>query len=199
MLPKLFELAEVKVKELPGPRNNVVEEKAMNEERHLFCKFISGLTQVELFAVEPMFYRRVISESERDMLRKELSIRWFEVGSYWYPLIECNREDIVAFTGDFFYEDQDIEKLRDILKRHGIHRIWQLREFDSSPEYEIDTNAFYPSYTIDGEGYWCSNNMDWVVYASHENSITIAGSWLVDEVKSTWKDWNQQIWAEVVY
>ncbi len=81
MLPKLFELAEVKVKELPGPRNNVVEEKAMNEESHLFCKFISGLAEVELSAVEPMFYRRVISESERDMLRKELSIRWFEVGS----------------------------------------------------------------------------------------------------------------------
>lgn len=199
MLPKLFEIAEVMAKELPESRNNVVEEKAMNEERRLFCKFICDLTEAEVSVVEPMFYRRVISESESEMLRKELSIRWCEVGSYWYPLTECDREDIIAFTDDFFDEDQDIEKLREILKRRGIYRIWQLREFDSSPEYEIDTYAFYPSYTLDGEGYWCSNDMDWVIYASHENSITIAGSWLIDEVKSAWKDWKQQVWVEFTY
>ncbi|EMS71294.1 hypothetical protein [Ruminiclostridium cellobioparum] len=199
MLPKLFELAEVKSKEFPEPRNNEVQEKAMNKEKYLFCKFISDLTEADLSVVEPMFYRRVISETESDMLRKELSIKWCEVGSYWYPLIECNREDIVAFTDDFFDEDQDIERLREILKRHGIYKIYQLREFDSSPEYELDTDAFYPFYTIDGEGYWCSNEMDWVIYASHENSITIAGTWLVDEVKLAWKDWKQRIWSKITY
>ncbi len=196
---KLFELAEVKAKEFPKPRNNEIKEIAMNEERQLFIKFINDITEAELYDIEPMFYRRVISRSESDFLRKKLSDRWCVAGSYWYPLVECNREDVVALKDDFFYKDQDIGTLRDILKKRGINRIWELREFDTYPGYEIDTDAFYPCYTIEGEGYWFSNDMDWVIYASHENSITIAGTWLIDEVMLAWEDWKQRIWLEFTY
>lgn len=92
---KLFELAEVKAKEFPEPRNNEIKEIAMNEERQLFIKFINDITEAELYDIEPMFYRRVISNSESDILRKKLRDRWCIVGSYWYPLVECNRKDVI--------------------------------------------------------------------------------------------------------
>jgi hypothetical protein len=41
-------------------------------------------------------------------------------------------------------------------------------------DYEMDLELFEPYYNGD-EGCWTSENIDWLVYASHERSLTVAG------------------------
>ncbi len=37
--------------------------------------------------------------------------------------------------------------------------------------------------------------MDWLMYASHEGSLTIAGDWLIEEVRAAWPEWEQHLYA----
>ncbi len=45
------------------------------------------------------------------------------------------------------------------------------------------------------EGYWTSEGMDWLLYASHEGSITVAGDWLLEAVKSIWPAWRKHLYT----
>ena len=55
----------------------------------------------------------------------------------------------------------------------------------ATPEYELELSVFEPYHNGAG-GYWCSEPMDWVIYASHEESITIGGEWLIEAIKRAW-------------
>ena len=46
-------------------------------------------------------------------------------------------------------------------------------------------------YGGSGEQYSTSEPSDWLVYASHESSITIAGDWLTAIFKEKWPEWMQ--------
>ncbi len=77
------------------------------------------------------------------------------------------------------------------LQEHGVERFWELREY--GPCHECDVHLFEPLYT-GAEGYWSSVGLDWIVYASHESSITIGG-WLADRVKKGWPQWKSHTWG----
>jgi hypothetical protein len=44
---------------------------------------------------------------------------------------------------------------------------------------------------------WCSEQMDWVLCASHESSIAVGGKRLVETIKHLWPDWN--FWTSSPY
>jgi len=67
---------------------------------------------------------------------------------------------------------------------------------ESSAEYEQEISAFRPTYGFNGEGFWCCKQMDWVIYASHENSITFGGEWLINKVKGAWSNWESYLWLD---
>ena len=69
--------------------------------------------------------------------------------------------------------------------------MWELREYGA--EYECDVALFEPIYN-GAEGYWSSPSLDWIVYASHESSITIGG-WLAEDVKERWHTWRDHPWG----
>ncbi|MEL7128458.1 MAG: hypothetical protein AAGK23_02835 [Pseudomonadota bacterium] len=63
-------------------------------------------------------------------------------------------------------------KINSFLSDLQIPRILELREFDES--FEIDTEAVDFSYN-GAEGYWFDKSMDWIVYCSHEQTVTMGG------------------------
>ena len=71
--------------------------------------------------------------------------------------------------------------IREVLSAHGIQRLIELREFDESFERDLaDTEL---SYDL-SEGFWTSGSMQWMIYASHEASITFGGQWLIDAMRN---------------
>jgi hypothetical protein len=86
--------------------------------------------------------------------------------------------NILAFHTDYFQSINGQGILREALERHAISTVFLLREF-GDPEYEIELGIFEPGYRDGGEQYSTSQQTDWIVYASHESSITVGGEWLI--------------------
>jgi len=168
-----------------------IDERAMTEEREAFCAYMVGLTPPDLNAIERLPYRRVLSAVESQSIWSRLRARWQIPRGYWYPLAECKLPDILAFKTRAFDEAVAYERLRDILAARGIERVWELREY--GPEYEEDFALFEPYYN-GAEGYWSSGDLSWIIYASHESSVTVGG-WLLPEVKAMWPSWQTQVWT----
>jgi hypothetical protein len=168
-----------------------IEQRAIAEERAAFRDYIRGLSPGDVIAVEPLPFRRVLTGDQSEAIWSRLRERWQIGGDYWYPLTDCALPCVVAFDSHAFGEAVPLDRLRSILARRGEERIWELREY--GPEYEQDLSLLEPWYN-GAEGYWSSGSLDWILYASHENSVT-AGGWLLEEITALWTTWQAHSWT----
>ena len=169
-----------------------VKSKAMAEEREVVANFIGNLSEEDLVSVEPLPYCRVLGTEEGAILRKNLLLRWGIDKDYWFPLSDEPRPARVeAFQDKYFEKEVGEKRIRAILEKHGVGKIWEILEGDV--DYEIDVTYLRPQYT-GVEGIWFDDDLDWIIYASHERSITIGG-WLLDEVKAIWPNWEERVWT----
>jgi len=168
------------------------EIKAMNQERNNIIDYVCGLQESELKTIDRFFYRRVLTKQESDNIRGSLEKIWGAGRSrYWYPLDDSPPDDVVAFLSWRFQKEVNLKKIADFLSKQSDDRYLELRE--DHIDYEIDFSDFYPYY--EGiEKYSCSKEMNWVIYSSHEESVTIAGKGLISLIKSIWPNWMNQIW-----
>lgn len=173
------------------PPNSDIEQKAKSEERSKLCNFINDLTEEDLSAVKPLFYRRVLSDKEGKIIRDKLKFVWKIPDHYWYPLSLQKEENVEAFQDTYFEKEVGAEKVQEILRSRAVETIWEIRE--DGIDYELGLSIFEPYYN-GAEGFWCDSKFDWVIYASHESSITVAG-WLLSEVKNVWTNWENRIWT----
>ena len=171
-----------------------LEKKAIDEERVLLQGFIEWQSEDTLPDVEPLFYRRVISEIEAKAVRQKLYEHWNVKDGYWFLLTEERPEQVEAFQDRHFETEVGSEKLVDMLASGGVTRVWVLRE--GGPSYELDASEIESYYYYSGgvESFWCDNNFDWIIYASHEGSITIGG-WLLADVEAAWANWRERVWT----
>ena len=118
-----------------------------------------------------------------------LCVLWDVDQNYWFPLRhnDPDREDIVAFYTPSFEEYVGDSGVRRIIEKKGITRVIELRE-GGTGEYLTtrDLEIYYSGL----EGYWTSEGFDWLIYSSHEQSTTIGGRWLLNEIKAIWPNWN---------
>ena len=59
---------------------------------------------------------------------------------------------------------------------------------------ELDLELFEPVYT-GAEGSWTDSSFDWLVYASHESSVTVAGARLLPAFQQAFPEWREWIYA----
>jgi hypothetical protein len=155
----------------------------MSDERATMEAALIRVDGSTLQDVQPLPYRRVLQEDESTEIRSRIRDRWrVDVNSYWYPLTSERPADVEAFEAPWLLHEVPTAVLQGILLRRGVSRIWEVRE--GGPDYAIDRALFEPEYNGQ-EGYWTSEALDWIVYASHESSLTVGG-WLLDEVRSVW-------------
>lgn len=171
-----------------------IDKQAMQQEREDFYEFINNLNQEQLETVEPLFYRRVLIESESLRLWTELQEKWdVQPKKYWYPLMNTTRTDVIVFQEESFDVEFGVTTLKQLLQNNGIQHVWSLTEY--GPEYEIDVSVFEPLYYHTGvENFSFSQQADWIIYASHESSITIGGKWLIEQIKANWPNWEYFVW-----
>lgn len=163
----------------------------MAEERASFSRHVRGLKLSDLSVVAPLPYRRVLTTAESQSIWSRLRSRWEIANGYWYPIADCKPPGVIAFHANAFEKAVTGEQLRAILAERDISRLWELREY--GPEYEVDVSLFEPRYN-GAEGYWSSGDMDWIIYSSHEGSVTVGG-WLVAHVKALWPSCEAHVWS----
>src|SRR5688572_18208473 len=136
-------------------------------------------------------YRRILSTEESESIWRQLSSRWGIEDNYWYPLTGIEPDAVEAFQDVHFDKQIGTKKLRSILASRKVGIVWEIREDDNN--YEPELSVFDPYYN-GAEGYWCDSTFEWIIYASHESSITIGG-WLLPEVQKAWPNWKDHVWT----
>ena len=129
-------------------------------------------------------------EEELQRLWDSLAARWdVQKHEYWWPLRAGTAPpSVVAFHEDYF-DDTKVSAGRKILVAHSVDRVWELREFGEWG-CEQAVEAFKPASNGE-EGYFTSSGFGWVVSASPESSITLAGDWLVEGFRELFPDFEQ--------
>jgi hypothetical protein len=161
------------------PPHDEIEQEAMDEERQKFSDFVLSLSERELELVEPLPFRRRLRASESAHARAELKRRW-GIDGYWYPIDRALEADpppgTMAFDSEAVLASEVQEQLRAILAARRVSRVLELREHDADgPDSEIELALLETVYT-GAEGFWTDGSFEWVLYASHEGSVTVAGS-----------------------
>jgi hypothetical protein len=157
---------------------------AVTDEWKAFEAYISSLDAVQLARTEPLPYRRVLTKTESDHLRQELSARWGANG-YWYPIAKCDpHTNVVAFHQQLWRQRDGSSLLLQAMQERAIERCFLLLE--GPVDYEVARALVDPTYRSDES--FITSDFQWLVYSSHESSIAVAG-WLADFFRTQWRDW----------
>ncbi|AMM51508.1 hypothetical protein TH61_10450 [Rufibacter sp. DG15C] len=123
---------------------------------------------------------------KNEQIRKKLVDIWGAEG-LWTPLNgEIASETLDYFELDEFQSAFGLEKLKEILEEleaGPIHEISEIQEDRIIPVSEIDEY-------VGIEMFYTDSDASWVIYLSHENTITIAGARLLDALKQKWANYN---------
>ncbi|HTC92808.1 MAG TPA: hypothetical protein VK699_05095 [Terriglobales bacterium] len=166
-------------------KGNGPETVAIKEELSAFHQYINQFGEAELKTITALPYRRVLTQIESEKFWKTLQARW-DIGREhcWYPLSETSRpEQVIAFHRELWNARDADTLLRRFLTERKIERCILFREVP--PDYEIASSLAPRHY--DGDESFLTSDFEWVLYVSHESSVTVAGT-LAEFFRNAWPD-----------
>jgi hypothetical protein len=193
----LINASDIAEERLRSELKNEIALEALREEAEDYKAYIRVLSERDLASIGPLPFRRVLADKGSKELRNRLKTTWDIGEGYWYPLREGSTPpNVLAFHVEYFRAINGHVLLRDALRRRDISRVFELHEFGpDEPDYEIELSIFEPAYRWGGEQYCTTTEADWVVYASHESSITVAGDWLLEILKEKWPECTERTYG----
>jgi hypothetical protein len=168
----IVKAAETASSEFTRPIANDIHHRAMAEERACLASTFRSMAEPELDEVEPLFYRRSLSPDEVQAWRRVIKEAWGATDGYWYPLAEKSHPSLIALELSGIDQVALQERMRRFLAENGVHRVIELREHGTS--YEVQSDSVEMLYNL-AEGFWTSALSEWIVYCSHEGTITFGG------------------------
>lgn len=119
----------------------------------------------------PEHYERVILGEDAERIAARFAADWdYKPNSYWYPLSECGKEDML-----FLMQDLVESREGELLQLLGLPRqrmyCWGERNYSVNYVTETDTLAFYSGL----ECAYTDKDFTWLIYCSHEQTVTFAG------------------------
>jgi hypothetical protein len=138
---------------------------------------------------------RLMTSAESDALLEDVRLSWAWSGYYWHPLHPATRTDVLAFVSSLLEREFPEAKLRGLLCDLGIGSIYWHREFDPTEEATIES---LPVLYGGSEMFIVDDSRSWIIYSSHEDTITFGGDRLISAIKNAVPGWAraQGGWAE---
>jgi hypothetical protein len=139
---------------------------------------------------------KLLDKNYSEKIKSRLNQVWDIKYQYWYPLFNCDIQDVIAFDSKYFEDSKKLEFVKRLLRNHRVKNIYEFRE-DGTYNQVIDffDYEFWHSdpYFWNNECFWFDDNMDWIMYISHEETITFGGKWLIENLKKEYVDWKNNI------
>jgi len=161
--------------ELASMDDRAVVLSALREQLDGYSSFLLEAARQRSLEVDPLPYRRVLSGVESDELWQMLSEQWHVrgPGSSWFPLSDDPAPNgVLTFHQELWEARKGEELLQSFLEAERIKRCLLLREL-GPPNYEVDAALVSSAY--DGSEKFLFSGRDWILYSSHESSLTLAG------------------------
>ena len=116
---------------------------------------------------------------------RKLLLDKFDAVAQWYPLrVNSKQNDLEYFEEEFFQKHFGDQKLIQLIKSLGCTTINEINESRDDKKINVDELEINNS-----EVYYCNDTVDWVIYCSHEQTVTFGGATLLQELKQQWSDW----------
>jgi hypothetical protein len=114
----------------------------------------------------------------------------------WYPWGDERPPDAQVFD-ETRLSARSWHELRELLALFGVSHLWELRGFSSGLDYEIELALLEPVDVSLGEMFWSEASLEWLIYRSHEDTVTIAGAQLLSGLRAAWPEWRSFVpdWA----
>jgi len=131
---------------------------------------------------------------DHDLLLLELNAKWrWSLSFSWIPMTgdeEIPHTEI--YQADPF--DAAIPQPEALLKEiFGLSTVYDIEEFGSVQVKSLPDCAFY----YDGlEHLYTNRSGDFMLYFSHEDSVTVGGEKLLAEIHRIWPAYSQHFWAD---
>lgn len=152
--------------------------------RSQFIQFLNGLDIDELPDVSPIPFERRLIVEESKTLESSLKDKfdfgsWKDENYYWEPLSKTKTKIPFVYFEDYLFKAEEVQKIIDILKSMSGDRIFLLT--DENINYEVETSSFNIDWI---ESAYCNFETDWLIYISHEGTITFSGQKIIAEIES---------------
>ena len=146
-----------------------------------------------------------LNDTESEKIKNEFFSKLSETvkGKYptfWYPLQEINEDiDVLCFDARFLDDKKKLDTIRHIFKKHGVGTVCVVPELDNvyySDSFLDDivaTDGDGYEFPYFSEQYTFDDTREWMIYKSHEFTVTFAGEWLVRELKMSIDDYEKGV------
>jgi hypothetical protein len=135
-----------------------------------------------------------LKQLEIDFYKKTLNNKWEIEKSHWIPLVDNFKDlDVVFFPLSHFLQNFGIEKLKlFLLNFEGNNEILQWNWEKIKDElYQINVKEIEEFNNM--EKFYFDKNCTWVIYISHENTITFGGQKLIKGLIDKWVNWSDYL------
>lgn len=170
---------------LPDPEARELLRQAERE----FLEFLEGVKETDTAPME--CYARVIHGEERELLEYAILEKWDYCANYWYPLKGAADESKLFLNTEYLevYWDRlcallGLPEQRVYEYGESYYEDGQLMEVDALDGYGGNECAYLPK------------DLSWVIYFSHEETVTFAGTILpmvrelLKEEREHWNKWD---------
>jgi len=160
-----------------------------------FIQYVSEVDEAELGG-DQIPYRRTLADREVEAYTRELVDRWGVAKNtrYWYPLVDQPApSDVVVLDSDYWVAEIERGAVRDLVGMVSASPIIEIREWGGS--CETDARLLRPWYPGDrGEGLFTDQTFGWLIYASHEQTVALGGSGLIEALHRLLPHWREGAW-----
>lgn len=141
----------------------------------------------------------ILSDNETAIVREKIEeelCKTFKSGwsPYWYPLKEIKENiPVIAFASDYWDDDNNMHSLLKLMKSYNIKKVYTLQECSNVYVYddflsevgllEQDEDMLSYNFPYYSEQYTWDDSHNWLIYTSHEGTVTFAGEWIVKTIK----------------
>lgn len=134
---------------------------------------------------------RELTRSESNLLRGQMLGSWDWDGGYWHPLKCVARNDLLAFDSSCLEKLLPEANLQKLLAEIESEDVILFREHDPDQMLKIEELPFVYGWS---EAVLVPCSMSWVVYWSHEDTITFGGVAQIAAVKECVPNWKAALW-----
>lgn len=159
--------------------------KKIEKLRIEFENFVTNLNHNEIDLNEPIAFERRLKKEENELLIKTLKNKYdFDSWSnksdnyYWEPLAQTDNIQPFIYFDDKIFNEKEIDILVQIIMLISGERVFFLTE--GLINYEVETSILDFDWI---ESAYCDFETNWLIYISHEGTVTFCGEQLLNEIE----------------
>lgn len=173
----------------PDDESNERSKATKEDEKRKYREFVLSFNENELAAtvVKRLVFQRKLRPVESAKIRKRLAEKWDYEGS-WYP-VDGKPHDGALYLMEKYVAPFEKE-IVGIIQSISMNRYYTID--GCGDDYKHSISGFSLSLYNGSETLCCDDMLAWIVYGSHESTISFGGDRLIPQIKELLKDYENK-------